>query len=35
MSHASSAGIRFGSIFGYIRYVFGALSVVAFGLSTN
>jgi hypothetical protein len=35
MSHTRSASIRFGSIFGYVRYVFGALSVVAFGLSLN
>jgi len=35
VSYVRSASIRVGSILGYVRYVFGALSVVAFGLSMN
>jgi hypothetical protein len=35
VSYIRSASIGVGSIFGYVRYVFSALSVVAFGLGFN
>jgi hypothetical protein len=35
VSYARSASISFGSIFGYVRYASGALSVVAFGFTQN
>jgi hypothetical protein len=34
-SYTCSASIRFGSIFGFVRYVFGALNVVASGLAAS